>query len=210
MSRGNVSRCVSWIRFRSVPLPGIGIEAVVTRCGPARPPAGSTSNHPCTRLVGSANDGTKPMTKSNPDSVVLLRRVKTKRLVIGFVIGAGLLLPGYCLWSQYWSYDSTDISEISWTRGGVPYNLTFKVVDVQNRPIEGVSVDMEDESGGDVGVTNEQGVWIYRPDSGLLTCRVNGISVMKERAMQLGPSPDRHGLIVTIVLKEPGAFGIER
>ncbi len=131
-------------------------------------------------------------------------------LILGAVLLSSATWPTYWVWTQLRPYESNAIADSSWTPGGQPYRITFRVVDVAGSPLPGIGVTLVDPSGGDSGTTDANGEWVYHPDGGLLTFRLNGVSVMKERELLLAPEAGKNGWKLQVVVKDLAAIGANK
>jgi hypothetical protein len=124
-----------------------------------------------------------------------------------------LLIGGvlaYYLWTQWRPYEHHPVADSSWTAGGQPGKITFRVVDSAGLPLQGVKVRMVDPSGGGEGLTDGNGEWVYQPDGGLLTFSLNGVPVMRQRNLFLAPERRSRGWLLTVVVKDLRAICVQQ
>ncbi len=75
------------------------------------------------------------------------------------------------------------------------------VEDTEGNRIPNIGISMTDDSGGNGGMTDDNGVWVYHPDRELLELEVQGVMVF-ERYYIFAPTPGAIGKVVKVVLKD--------
>lgn len=134
-----------------------------------------------------------------------VRFLSTKTLMVA--LGLALGLPGaWWLWTQLKPYESHPVADTFWSRWGESYAITYRVQDESGRPMPEVCIDSVDSFGGDSGMTDQNGEWVCRVDGPLGAFRVNGVPVLRERAITFAGEPGKKGWLVTVVVKDPVAL----
>lgn len=130
------------------------------------------------------------------------------RRLLRLLAGAGAVLALAAVLVVFWAMhtrprESSAYADVQWNKGGRPFEITFVVVDSEERPVPDVEVRFRSNSGWLAGRTDQSGVLTLEcgePDVSEMS--VDGVAVMtRPYAYWLGSPTVRDGLQVTIVLK---------
>jgi hypothetical protein len=113
-----------------------------------------------------------------------------------------LVCAGVWFWDTR-PYRDGPAAQLSWTTTGKPGQFECTVVDLDGNPMPGVFVHAHNDSGGQAGTTDNEGVVRLSVSKGIDEITLNGIRVWGPRFFH--PPIDK-GVLMTIVVKDPSAL----